>query len=85
MAVITVCADKRQKLPPTGEALWQVIQTLDGEFTRQELAATLGKRQLSSWDKELLERLVTGGFLEVEEQQVKNLIRLVYRLPKETP
>jgi len=76
-------SDNRRPLPPTGEAMWSVIQTLGGWFTRQQLAEALGKRQLSPWDKELLGRLVALRRLEVQEQQEKNFVRLVYRVPGE--
>lgn len=71
-----------QGLPPRGKLLLEVSRKLGREFTRQELAAALGQRQLTPWDKQLLGRLVVQGYLTVERQQEagKNFYRLVYRV-----
>lgn len=75
--------NKDKELTAREQKLLEVARTLRPAFTRKLLAEALGQRQLTPWDKQLLERLVVRGYLEVEEGQVKNLVRRVYRVPDE--
>lgn len=51
------------------DVLLEIIRSSNGEISRQEIAAVLGKQRLNKWDTALLDLLVTEGFVDIRRRE----------------